>query len=80
MIGTVLVACAINPWVLIAVLPLGVYLVHLRRVYLASSREIKRIEAVRRSPMYSHFSATLEGAVVLRSHGAAEPSMTQMHR
>ena len=80
MLGAVIVACSVNPWVLLAVLPLGAYLVHLRRFYLSSSRELKRLEAVQRSPLYSHFSATLEGSVVLRCHHAANASIEQMHR
>ena len=37
--------------------------------YLKSSREIKRIEAVTRSPIYSDFSAVLEGLSTLRAFG-----------
>jgi ATP-binding cassette subfamily C (CFTR/MRP) protein 4 len=79
MLGAVIVACSVNPWVLLAVVPLAVYLVYLRRFYLSSSRELKRLEAVRRSPLYSHFSATLEGSVVLRCHHAANASIERMH-
>jgi ATP-binding cassette subfamily C (CFTR/MRP) protein 4 len=79
MLGAVIVACSVNPWVLLAVIPLAVFLVYLRRFYLSSSRELKRLEAVQRSPLYSHFSATLEGSVVLRCHRAANASIERMH-
>jgi hypothetical protein len=40
------------------------------RYYLKTSREVKRIEAVARSPVFSHFSSTLAGLDTLRSHNA----------
>ena len=55
MIGTFILASVVNPWVLIAVVPLLIYLLWLRNFYLSSAREIKRLEAVQRSPVYSHF-------------------------
>jgi hypothetical protein len=44
-LGVILVACTINPWVFMAVLPLSVVFVFLRRYYLHTSRDIKRVEA-----------------------------------
>jgi ATP-binding cassette subfamily C (CFTR/MRP) protein 4 len=47
---------------------LGYSFAVLRRRYITSQREVKRIEAVTRSPIYSDFSATLEGLVTLRAY------------
>ena len=40
----------------------------LRKKYMCSTREIKRWEAVTRSPIYADFSSTLEGLVTLRAY------------
>eukprot|EP00953_Heterococcus_sp_UTEX-ZZ885_P022104 12272-Heterococcus_DN1.PRE.2 len=48
---------------------MGVLFWFARRRYLASSREIKRLEAVSRSPVYAEFGATLNGLTTLRCDG-----------
>ena len=42
-------------------------MVQVRQYYLASSREIKRFEAVTRSPVYAMFSATIKGLPTIRA-------------
>nr|XP_020037160.1 multidrug resistance-associated protein 1 isoform X1 [Castor canadensis] len=54
------VAAAIIP-------PLGLVYFFVQRFYVASSRQLKRLESVSRSPVYSHFSETLLGVSVIRA-------------
>jgi ABC-type multidrug transport system fused ATPase/permease subunit len=42
------------------------------KLYLYSSRELKRIESTSRSPIYSQFSETLAGVCTIRAYGAEE--------
>jgi ATP-binding cassette subfamily C (CFTR/MRP) protein 4 len=57
----------VNPYVLILLGPLFVAFILLRRYYLKTSREVKRLEAVSRSPVHSHVAASLDGLVTIRA-------------
>ncbi|OON14404.1 hypothetical protein X801_09807 [Opisthorchis viverrini] len=43
-----------------------------KNVYVTNSRQLKRIESVYRSPIFSHFSETLLGADNIRAYGRTE--------
>ncbi|MBN3303875.1 MRP1 protein, partial [Amia calva] len=67
----VLGACAIilfaTPIVAVIIPPLGLLYFFVQRFYVASSRQLKRLESVSRSPVYSHFNETLLGTSVIRA-------------
>ncbi|GFS16331.1 multidrug resistance-associated protein 4 [Elysia marginata] len=65
--GVVVVACIINPWVFIPVVPLLVIFFIVRRYYVQTSRSVKRLEGTTRSPVFSHLSATLQGLHTIRA-------------
>lgn len=49
----------------------GVLLFHcgLQSFYVATSCQLRRLEAVSRSPIYTHFNETVQGASVIRAFG-----------
>ena len=65
--AAILVPTVTNPWLLIVVVPLIVFVVYLARYYLKTSRELKRLESVYRSPIFSHISETLDGLDTIRT-------------
>ncbi|PLB47488.1 P-loop containing nucleoside triphosphate hydrolase protein [Aspergillus steynii IBT 23096] len=46
--------------------------------YLAAAREVKRLECVARSPIYEHFSSSMEGIVTIRAFQRTQHYVTQM--
>uniref|UniRef100_A0A4W3I4P1 ATP binding cassette subfamily C member 4 (PEL blood group) n=1 Tax=Callorhinchus milii TaxID=7868 RepID=A0A4W3I4P1_CALMI len=66
-LGVVAVAVSIIPWILISVCPLFIVFFYLRRYFLQTSRDIKRMESTTRSPAFSHLSSSLEGIWTIRA-------------
>ncbi|XP_066504379.1 ATP-binding cassette sub-family C member 10 isoform X2 [Hoplias malabaricus] len=59
------------PWVLLPLVPLGALYYQTQRFYRHSSRELKRLCSLTLSPVYSHFSETLNGLATVRASGHA---------
>nr|XP_055221294.1 multidrug resistance-associated protein 1 isoform X1 [Gorilla gorilla gorilla] len=66
-IGACIVILLATPIAAIIIPPLGLIYFFVQRFYVASSRQLKRLESVSRSPVYSHFSETLLGVSVIRA-------------
>uniref|UniRef100_A0A673LQK4 Multidrug resistance-associated protein 4 n=1 Tax=Sinocyclocheilus rhinocerous TaxID=307959 RepID=A0A673LQK4_9TELE len=71
-IGVIAVASSVIPWILIPVLPLLISFLFLRRYFLRTSRDVKRIESTSRSPVFSHLSSSLQGLCTIRAFKAEE--------
>lgn len=44
----------------------------MQKLYITSCRQLRRIESVTRSPVYTHFSETITGATSIRAYGASK--------
>ncbi|XP_038572949.1 multidrug resistance-associated protein 4 [Micropterus salmoides] len=71
-LGVIAVSVSVIPWILIPVLPLLIFFIYLRRYFLQTSRDIKRLESTTRSPVFSHLSSSLQGLWTIRAFGAEE--------
>ncbi|KAE8625965.1 hypothetical protein XENTR_v10006453 [Xenopus tropicalis] len=69
-LGVIAVAVAVIPWILIPLLPLVIVFYFLRRYFLDTSRDIKRLESTTRSPVFSHLSSSLQGLWTIRAFKA----------
>nr|KAF6372757.1 ATP binding cassette subfamily C member 4 [Pipistrellus kuhlii] len=71
-IGVVGVAVAVIPWIAIPLVPLAIIFIVLRRYFLETSRDVKRLESTTRSPVFSHLSSSLQGLWTIRAYRAEE--------
>ena len=74
--STIVLVSAVNPWMVLVSIPVATAFVLIRRYYIRTAREVKRLEGVLRSPVYAHLSTTLDGLLVVRSH----PNMLERFR
>ncbi|KAL7424431.1 ATP-binding cassette transporter yor1 [Cryptotrichosporon argae] len=72
MVGAIVLLAIVSPWFLIAIAAVVVLYVQCAGFYRRSSREFKRIDAVLRSSLYSHFSESLSGIGTIRAYGETE--------
>lgn len=62
----------ILPWFLIPIVPMIYAFLVLQRYYKRTSRELKRIDGTSRSPMYAHFTESIDGLATLRAFKCEE--------
>nr|XP_043873402.1 multidrug resistance-associated protein 1 isoform X1 [Solea senegalensis] len=79
-LGSCIVIFVATPLVAVIIPIVGLLYVFVQRFYVASSRQLKRLESVSRSPIYSHFSETLLGTSVIRAFGEQQRFITESDR
>ncbi|KAI8975515.1 multi drug resistance-associated protein MRP [Mycotypha africana] len=67
-IATVCIIAFSTPLFMILVIPLGIIYIYIQRYYLETSRELKRLDSVGKSPIYSHFQETISGVSTIRAY------------
>jgi len=70
--GAIATALIMLPFTLLAFLPLLRYFFYIRRIFLSTSRELKRIEGLTRSPVQDMLGESLTGIATIRSNFATQ--------
>ncbi|GAB0087984.1 multidrug resistance-associated protein 4 [Sergentomyia squamirostris] len=72
MIGAIIVATTVNPLFLVPITGLSAIFLVLRKIYLKTSKNIKRMDGITRSPVFTHLGASLSGLPTIRAFRAQE--------
>lgn len=80
MVGTFILCIIYLPWFAIAVPLLLFAYVFIICYYQASSRELKRIEAIRRSFVFTHFNESLEGLETIKAYKMEPEFMNKLNK
>ena len=66
-IGIIIAISSVTPPFLALLVPLGFLYYKIQNYYISTSRELMRLDSVLASPIFSHFSETLQGVSVIRA-------------
>uniref|UniRef100_A0A0U9HSG5 Putative ABCC protein n=1 Tax=Chrysomela populi TaxID=154003 RepID=A0A0U9HSG5_CHRPP len=72
LIGVIVLSSLVEPWLIVPSAVLIIIFYFVRVIYIKTSRCVKRIEAITKSPMLSHLTATVNGLSTVRAFGAEE--------
>ncbi|XP_046388552.1 multidrug resistance-associated protein 1-like [Ischnura elegans] len=70
--ATLFVISYSTPMFLTVVGGIGLIYYFVQRFYITTSRQLKRLESISRSPIYSHFGESISGAQSLRAYGVQD--------
>lgn len=63
-----LMASFVSPWTLTLFLPIGLIFIKTQQYYVPSARELRRLDSINKSPLFSHIAETLHGLSTIRVH------------
>ena len=66
-LGALAVVIFVTPVILIVAVPLAFGYFRVQNLYIATNRELKRLDSIALSPIFSKFSETLSGLITLRA-------------
>ncbi|KAL3283206.1 hypothetical protein HHI36_006355 [Cryptolaemus montrouzieri] len=78
--GIFLLSAIVEPWLSIPIILLFVGMYLFRRVYINTSRSLKRLESVARSPILAHMTTSLEGLATIRAFNMEKDLIEEFDR
>mmetsp|Transcript_26640 Transcript_26640/g.35003 ORF Transcript_26640/g.35003 Transcript_26640/m.35003 type:complete len:573 (-) Transcript_26640:187-1905(-) len=77
LLGTAIILAVSNAWSIVILVPVLSFYGVVQAYYRWSSRELRRLDSVSRSPIFALFSETLDGAPVIRAFNAEQKFIQQ---
>ncbi|XP_049951743.1 ATP-binding cassette sub-family C member 4-like isoform X1 [Schistocerca serialis cubense] len=77
MTGILVMVVTVNYYFLIVIIIVGPLFYKIRGIYLRTAQDIKRLEGITRSPVFSYISASLNGLTTIRSSAAENMVMKE---
>ncbi|CAM4943622.1 unnamed protein product [Rotaria socialis] len=71
-IATLIILIYGSWFALIELLPLACLFIYIQRVYVSSSRQLRRLDSITRSSIYANFSETIQGLTSIRAYQAQQ--------
>jgi len=69
---TLIIICYSTPLFMVVATPLAYFYVYYQQYYLRTSRELKRLDSISKSPIYNQFQETLDGIATVRAFDATK--------
>uniref|UniRef100_A0A061RCR8 ATP-binding cassette, subfamily C (CFTR/MRP), member 2 n=1 Tax=Tetraselmis sp. GSL018 TaxID=582737 RepID=A0A061RCR8_9CHLO len=76
---SLVVVIIVTPVFILGVIPIGFIYLRLQKVFISTSRELKRLDSIAFSPIFSHFSETLSGLTTVRAFRCQDMFNTKNH-
>ncbi|KAI8930139.1 hypothetical protein BC831DRAFT_508589 [Entophlyctis helioformis] len=77
---TLLLIIVVTPSTIFGIAPVAAVYVGIGLQYLRSSRELKRLDSTTRSPIFSHFGETINGAATIRAYAAQDQFVSEAYK
>nr|APD26519.1 ATP-binding cassette transporter subfamily C member 1 X6 protein [Brachionus koreanus] len=79
-IVTVVMISFVTPYFLIPLVPISIVYYFVQRYYVAAMRQLRRLNSVSKSPIFSHFGETLTGVSTIRAYSSEKRFIQQMEK
>ena len=76
-IGTLFVIIFAMPLFIAVIVPLSGVYYFVQKLYVSTARQVKRMESISRSPIYTHFGETITGATTVRAYDRVADFITE---
>ncbi|XP_068210698.1 multidrug resistance-associated protein 1-like [Palaemon carinicauda] len=77
---TLIVIIVSTPIVLVVVIPVAVAYYYIQKIYISTARQIKRLESLAKSPIFSYFSESLQGVSLIRAFKKQEDFIAECQK
>ncbi|KAL0486679.1 ABC transporter C family [Acrasis kona] len=76
-IGAVIIISYVSPWFIVIIIPLLISFGVMQNIYRRTSREVRRLESVSRSPIFSYIAESVRGVSTIRAYSCQKLFLTQ---